>query len=70
MLIWLDGALNPNQIKEKALKDGGDMAFQKRLMKFLDDTISTCVPPDPDPSFDIELGQFDLCSTRGPTVAD
>ncbi|KAJ7649265.1 hypothetical protein B0H17DRAFT_1163738 [Mycena rosella] len=70
MLIWLEGGLNPNQIKEKALKDGGDLAFQKRLMEFLDDTISNSIPPDPDPSFQTELGKFDPCSTRGPTPAD
>ncbi|KAJ7748830.1 hypothetical protein DFH07DRAFT_694802, partial [Mycena maculata] len=70
MLIWLEGGLNPNQIKAKALKDGGDIAFQKRLMDFLDDTISNSIPPDPDPSFDTELGKFDPCATRGPTPAD
>ncbi|KAJ6562051.1 hypothetical protein B0H19DRAFT_1210051 [Mycena capillaripes] len=70
MLIWLEGGLNPNQIKEKALKDGGDLEFQKRLLEFLDDTISNSVPPDPDPEFKTELGDADACATRGPTPAD
>jgi hypothetical protein len=29
MLIWLEGGLNPNQIKEKALANGGDLEFRK-----------------------------------------
>ncbi|KAF7328376.1 ATP-dependent DNA helicase [Mycena venus] len=70
MLIWLEGGLNPNQINEKALKNGGDLAFQKKLLEFLDDTISNSIPPDPDPSFETELGKFDTCATRGPTPSD
>ncbi|KAJ6527536.1 hypothetical protein B0H19DRAFT_969685 [Mycena capillaripes] len=70
MLIWLEGGLNPNQIKEKALANGGDLEFQKRLLAFLDDTISNSVPPDPDPEFDLELGKVHPCSTRGPTSSD
>jgi hypothetical protein len=70
MLIWLQGGLNPNQIKERALRNGGDLEFQKRLLAFLDDTISNSVHQDPDPSFGTELGEFDACATRGPTPAD
>src|ERR1700709_2126075 len=67
MLVWLEGGLNLNQIKAKALQNGGDLEFQKRLIAFLDDTISNSIPPDPDPAFDTELGKADQCSTRGPT---
>jgi hypothetical protein len=70
MLVWLEGGLNPNQINEKALQNRGDLEFQKRLLEFLDDTISNSIPSDPDPSFDTELGEFDSCATRGPTPAD
>ncbi|KAJ6630025.1 hypothetical protein B0H10DRAFT_2361763 [Mycena sp. CBHHK59/15] len=70
MLVWLEGRLNPNQIKEKALKDGGDLEFQKRLIDFLEDTISNSVLPDPDPSFNTELGEFNSCATRGPMLGD
>ncbi|KAJ7086531.1 hypothetical protein C8R44DRAFT_535329, partial [Mycena epipterygia] len=70
MLIWLEGGLNPNQIKEKALSNGGDLAFQKRLIEFLEDTISNSVPPDRDPTFETELGKADPCATRGPTAGD
>ncbi|KAJ6447538.1 hypothetical protein C8R45DRAFT_752171, partial [Mycena sanguinolenta] len=70
MLVWLEGGLNPNEIKARALQNGGDIEFQKRLIEFLDDTISTSIPPLPDPPFESELKQFDPCSTRGPTQAD
>jgi hypothetical protein len=69
-LIWLEGGLNPNQIKEKALANGGDLEFQKRLLASLDDTISDSIPEDPDPSFELELGKVHPCSTRGPTDSD
>jgi hypothetical protein len=55
MLVWLEGGLNPNQITEKALANGGDLKFQEKLLAFLDDTISTSIPGDPDPNFELEL---------------
>ncbi|KAJ7645309.1 hypothetical protein B0H17DRAFT_1163871 [Mycena rosella] len=64
------GWFNPNQIKEKALANGGDLKFQEKLLAFLDDTISTSIPPDPDPDFELELGKIHPCATRGPTESD
>ncbi|KAJ7154992.1 hypothetical protein C8R43DRAFT_866371, partial [Mycena crocata] len=66
MMIWVAGGLNPNQIKEKALKDGGNVEFQQRLIAFLDDTISTCVPPAPENPVKAPLDSFHPCATRGP----
>ncbi|KAJ7127587.1 hypothetical protein C8R43DRAFT_821883, partial [Mycena crocata] len=66
MMVWLAGSLNPNQIKEKALADGGNVAFQQRLMSFLDDTISTEVPADPRPDLVTPLSKFHPAATRGP----
>ncbi|KAJ7720687.1 hypothetical protein B0H16DRAFT_1230146, partial [Mycena metata] len=66
MMIWVAGALNPNQIKEKALENGGNLEFQKRLIEFLDDTISTAVPPESDPELVTPLSKFHPCCTRGP----
>ncbi|KAK0452804.1 uncharacterized protein EV420DRAFT_1621675 [Desarmillaria tabescens] len=43
MLVWLEGGLNPNEIKDQILQKG-DQEFCDRLLAFLDDTISTCVP--------------------------
>ncbi|KAJ7162715.1 hypothetical protein C8R43DRAFT_819626, partial [Mycena crocata] len=65
MMVWLAGSLNPNQIKEKALENGGNLAFQKRLIDFLDDTISNCVPPDPRPDLVTPLSKFHPAATRG-----
>jgi hypothetical protein len=66
MMVWIDGALNPNEIKDKALGNGGDIDFQKRLIDFLDDTISTAVPADPKPDLQTPLSKFHPCATRGP----
>ncbi|KAJ7459328.1 hypothetical protein FB451DRAFT_969998, partial [Mycena latifolia] len=65
MMIWLAGGLNPNEIKEKALGNGGDLDFQKRLIEFLNDTISTEVPPDPNPQLETPLSKCHPCATRG-----
>jgi hypothetical protein len=46
MLVWLEGSLNPNEIKDHVLKDG-DIEFRDKLLAFLDDTISNSIPPDP-----------------------
>ncbi|KAJ7200389.1 hypothetical protein GGX14DRAFT_372312 [Mycena pura] len=51
MLVWVEGGLNPNEIKKRALSpDAADVEFSKRLLAFLDDTISNAIPPDPDPN--------------------
>ncbi|KAJ7572177.1 hypothetical protein C8J56DRAFT_763954, partial [Mycena floridula] len=48
MLVWLEGALNPDEIKEKILAQGDD-EFKTRLLAFLDDSISNSIPEDPTP---------------------
>ncbi|KAJ7779029.1 hypothetical protein B0H16DRAFT_1207500, partial [Mycena metata] len=66
MMVWIAGALNPNEIKAKALEDGGNAMFQERLINYLDDTISTAVPPDCDrDDLDTPLCKFHPCATRG-----
>ena len=37
MIVWLEGGLNPNEIKDRVLRDG-DTVFQNRLIVFLDNT--------------------------------
>lgn len=64
MLVWLEGGLNPNQIKDKVLKDG-ESEFCTRLLAFLDDTISTEIPKDPDPSLVVPSSLHHPCSVRG-----
>ena len=64
MLIWIEGALNPNEIKKKVVKDG-DLDFQRRLLAFLDDTISNCIPNDPDPLLKVPSSIHHPCSVRG-----
>ena len=63
MLIWLEGGLNPTEIKNKILRDN-DKDFQDRLLAFLDDTISNCIPRDPDPCLVTPSSSHHPCSVR------
>ncbi|KAJ7779476.1 hypothetical protein DFH07DRAFT_730338, partial [Mycena maculata] len=66
MMIWVEGGLNPNEIKERALENGGNVDFQQRLMAFLEDTICNSLPPEGDPNLATPLSQYHPCATRGP----
>ena len=47
MLVWVEGGMNPNEIRQRAV-ERGDSEFAQRLIKFLDDCISTAIPLKPD----------------------
>ena len=64
MLIWVTGGLNPNEIPEHVLKDN-EVEFKNRLLAFLDDTISNCIPPDTNPALTIPASIYHPCSVRG-----
>ena len=64
MLIWLEGALNPNEICDCVVKDG-DTEWGKRLIRFLDDAISNIIPEDPDPGLEIPSLIHYPCMVRG-----
>jgi hypothetical protein len=64
MLIWLEGGLNPNEIKERVV-DENDITFRDRLIAFLDDTISNAIPPDPDSNLEVPSSRHHPCSVRG-----
>ena len=64
MLVWLEGALNPNEIRDRIVKDG-DMEWGKRLIGFLDDVILNVIPEDPDPSLEIPSSLHHPCNVRG-----
>ncbi|KAJ7167184.1 hypothetical protein C8R43DRAFT_817994, partial [Mycena crocata] len=66
MMVWLDGSLNPNEIKAKALQEDGGVDFQKRLIEFLEDTICTSIPAEGQPELNTPLSGFHPCATRGP----
>ena len=46
MIIWVEGGLNPNKIRDKVMSEGGG-DFGQHLIEFLDDTISTKIPDIP-----------------------
>lgn len=45
-VIWIEGALNPNEIKRKLVAQQ-DHGFETRLIRFLETNISSCIPADP-----------------------
>ena len=64
MMIWLEGALNPNEIRDKIIQEG-DLEFRDRLISFLDDTILNSIPKDPDPNLTVPSSRHHPCSVRG-----
>ncbi|KAJ7120681.1 hypothetical protein C8R43DRAFT_865397, partial [Mycena crocata] len=66
MMVWVSGGLNPNEIKDRALAEGDGVDFQKRLITFLEDTISTSVPEAGREEVETPLSKFHPCATRGP----
>ncbi|KAK0186280.1 hypothetical protein F5146DRAFT_936102 [Armillaria mellea] len=45
MMVWVDGSLNPDQIKHRIMQDN-DVEFRDRLLAYLDDAISNCIPSE------------------------
>ncbi|KAJ7460154.1 hypothetical protein FB451DRAFT_1045459 [Mycena latifolia] len=71
MLIWVEGGLNPNEIKKRALSsDASDADFCKRLIAFLDDTISNEIPIAPQPNVGVQSSKYHPCSVRGIPVVE
>ena len=64
MLVWLEGALNPNEICDRVAK-GGNAEWGKKLIKFLDDTILNVIPDDPDPELKIPSSVHHPSTVRG-----
>ena len=62
MLIWVEGALNPNEIREKVMADA---SWGQRLLEYLDDLITNVVPADPMPDTSGPLDDKDPCTLRG-----
>ena len=65
MLIWLDGALNCDEIRQKVLDN--DLDFQHRLIKYIDDCISNEIPALPKHTTNVPSDHFHPCSVRAYT---
>ena len=63
MIIWLDGSLNCDEIRDRVLSN--DMEFQERLIHFIDDSISNEIPEVPDCEDSIPSDTYHPCSIRG-----
>lgn len=61
MMVWIEGSLNCDEIKQKAVKDAG---FAERLIRYLDNCISSSIPVTHD-NFYIPSDAHHPCSVRG-----
>ncbi|KAK0446935.1 uncharacterized protein EV420DRAFT_1218433, partial [Desarmillaria tabescens] len=64
MLVWLEGSLNPNEIKDHIDRQG-DKEFRDRLLSFLDDAISNYIPDIPENSVPILSDGYHASAIRG-----
>ncbi|EMD36527.1 hypothetical protein CERSUDRAFT_21987, partial [Gelatoporia subvermispora B] len=69
MVVWVEGGLNPDELRERVLADHSE-EFKRRLLDFLDDTISNAIPPAPDGYTDSDQRLPHPCSTRGVRMED
>ncbi|KAJ4464234.1 hypothetical protein C8J55DRAFT_442669, partial [Lentinula edodes] len=69
MMVWLEGGLNPNEIKQRAI-DNPDSEFCHRLIAFLNDVISNSVPFKPPDVPHIPSDDVHPCSVRGTRMMD
>lgn len=63
MLVWLEGALNCEEIRDRV--QGGNIDFQRRLVEFLDGTISNEIPPVPATQQNVPSSTYNPCTVRG-----
>ncbi|EMD32490.1 hypothetical protein CERSUDRAFT_21875, partial [Gelatoporia subvermispora B] len=66
MVVWVEGGLNPNEMRER-IRGDTTAEFQRRLLAFLDDTISTSMPPLPEGYTEPSSPLPHPCSVRGLT---
>lgn len=69
MLVWIEGSLNPNEIKDRILTSG-DVDFRDRLLAFLDDTIANSIPAEPNIGQHFPLHEPHPCAIRGVNLSD
>ncbi|KAJ3927251.1 MAG: hypothetical protein NXY57DRAFT_865826, partial [Lentinula lateritia] len=67
MMIWLEGGLNPNEIKRRIMENPVS-DFCTRLVQYLDDAISNSVPPLPESDITVPSDVKHPCLLRGTTM--
>jgi hypothetical protein len=63
MIVWLKGALNCDEIRNKVM--AGDEDFQTRMINFIDDCISNEIPKSPLECTTVPSDNNHPCSVRG-----
>ena len=64
MLVWIEGGLDPNGLKEKLMCDPGGL-FEQQLIAYLNQAIQTSVPPCDKTVPPNLIDPFHPCLTRG-----
>ncbi len=67
MLVWVYGALDPNEIKSRIM-EAGDEEFKTRLFSFLDDSLSNYIPDVPMECDSVLSDGFNASAVRGDDV--
>lgn len=62
MVVWVHGGLTADEILNRAISDHG---WRDRLANFLDDTVCSVVPADPDSSMSVQSCHHHSCAVRG-----
>ena len=62
LIIWLSGALNCDQIRNRVLF--GDQEFQRQLINFIDNCITNEIPSKPSDNIKVPSDDIHPCSVR------
>ena len=63
MIVWLKGALNCDEIRDRVL--AGDLKFQEQMITYLDDCISNEIPFSGSEDITVQSDNSHPCSIRG-----
>ncbi|KAF8320647.1 hypothetical protein F5887DRAFT_827451, partial [Amanita rubescens] len=63
MLLWLEGGLKPSEISARAIQEPNG-EFERRLISYLDDNISSAIPDDPGDVDNVPSSVYNPCSVR------
>ncbi|KAF5334229.1 hypothetical protein D9611_014313 [Ephemerocybe angulata] len=69
MVVWVEGYLNPNELKIKLLATMND-AFSKRFLNYLEDCVQTAIPSLPVGDCCVPADSSHPCSVRGINTDD
>jgi hypothetical protein len=64
MMVWLEGGLNPDEMKQRII-DADRTEFHDQLLSFPDHCISNSIPAHPVPMIEVASSIHRPCAVRG-----